>query len=142
RGPIETFPVNPTGDRIVAGVVAAAGVALLGWGSGWGLRVLGAVVVFLAIARWFGVNKRAVFQTDEFLVLRGSLFSRRLAWDQVRSAAVRRRGPAYFGLVVTTAGGRKFRPGGVGYIGLRRRRDEPVEGLAAAISARALAGAA
>jgi len=142
RGPIETFPVSPTGDRIVAGVVAAAGVALLGWGDGWGLRVLGAAIMFLAIARWFGVNKRAVFQTDEFLVLRGSLFSRRLAWDQVMSAAVGRRGPVYFGVVVTTAGGTKYRPGGVGYLGVRRRRDEPVEGLAAAINMRARAGAA
>jgi hypothetical protein len=140
RGPVETYRASPTVDRVVAVIAAAAGVALLGWADGWGPRTLGAGIIFLAVARWSGVNKRAVFQTDEFLVLRGSLFSRRLAWEQVSSAAVGRRGPLYFGLVVRAAGGRKYRPGGVGYFGVRRRSGQPVDGLAAAINDRARAG--
>jgi hypothetical protein len=125
-------------DRVFAVVVGIGSAALLGWGHGWGERVIGAVAAFLAVARWFGVNKRAVFLTDEFLVLRGSLFSRRLPWSDVASASVARRGPAYVGLSVRTAGGRTFRPGGVGYIGLRRRADASVDGVAAAINARTL----
>ena len=136
RTPVEEYRGSPVLDRIGAGLVGAGGVGLLGWGDGWGPRCVGAVVVFLAVARWFGVNKRAVFLTDEFLVLRGALFSRRLPWSDVQSAAVRRRGPAYFGLAVT-ATERTYRLGGFGYMALRRRTDQPVDRLAAGVNARA-----
>ena len=134
---IETYEANPTADRVASVSVGVGGVAALGWGHGWGERALGGIAVFLAVARWFGVNKRAVFQTDEFLVLRGSLFSRRLPWADVDTASVEHRGPLYSGLVVTSSGNRKFRPGGVGYFGVRRQDDHPVHQLAAAINQRA-----
>jgi len=137
RGAVETFAASATADRIASVVLGVGGLALAVLGAGWGSRVLGAVVAFLALARWLGVKKRAVFQTDEFLVLRGSLFSRRLPWSDVASAAVARRTPVYFGLVVTTTGGRRYRPGGVGYFGLGRRSDQPVAALAAGINERA-----
>ena len=137
RGPVQSYTASPTADRIASVVLGAGGLALAGLGAAWGSRVLGAVVAFVALARWLGVKKRAVFQTDEFLVLRGSLFSRRLAWADVASADVARRTPVFFGLVVTTTGGRRYRPGGVGYFGFRRRGDQPVDGLAAGINARA-----
>lgn len=137
RGAVETYPARSTADRIASVVLGAGGLALAVLGNGWPARVVGAVAAFFALARWLGVKKRAVFQTDEFLVLRGSLFSRRLAWADVASAGVARRTPVFFGLVVTTAGGRKYRPGGVGYFGLRRQTDQPVNELAAGINARA-----
>jgi hypothetical protein len=136
RGAVETYRADPNVDRVASIAAAGGGFALLGWGGGSVVRVVGTIVVFLAVGRWLGVNKRAVFQTDEFLVLRGALFSRRLAWSEVASAAVARRGPAYFGLVVTAADGRTYRPGGVGYVGFRPRMDQPVDQLAAAINAR------
>jgi len=137
RGAVETYAASPTADRIASVVLGAGGLALAVLGAAWGSRVIGAVVAFFALARWLGVKKRAVFQTDEFLVLRGSLFSRRLTWADVASAAVTRRTPVFFGLAVTTAGGRTYRPGGVGYFGLRRRTDQPVDRLAAGINSRA-----
>lgn len=134
---VETYQPSPAGSRVVAGIVAAGGVVLLVWGHGGGERIVGAVVLFLAIARWLGVAKRAVHQTEEFLVMRGALFSRRLTWAEVVSARVVRRGLAYFGLEVTAADRRRYRPDAVGYVGLRRREDHSVEPLAASIDARA-----
>lgn len=140
-GSVETYRVSPTRNRVIAVLLAVGGIAQLVATRGWGLRVLGAVGVFLGITTWFGVNKRAVFQTDQFLVLRGAMFSRRLEWEQVASAHIARRGVLFFGLVVVGRDGRKFTPDSVGYYGLRRRDDAPVNELAASINARAQATA-
>ena len=126
---------------MIAALLGLGGIALLVLTDGWGLRVVGALAVFFGITTWFGVNKRAVFQTDQFLVLRGAMFSRRLEWEEVASAHVARRGVLFFGLVVVGRAGRKFTPDSVGYYGLRRRDDAPVNELAASINARAQARA-
>lgn len=123
----------------MAVLLALGGIALVVGASGWGLRVLGAAGVFLGITTWFGVNKRAVFQTDQFLVLRGAVFSRRLEWERVASAHVARRGVAFFGLVVVGRDGRRYTPDSVGYYSLRRRDDAAVNALAASVNARAQA---